>query len=335
MKLFFRLLCYLLFSLCFLSSVTAQTADSKAYFDIDERKIVETKWKYTYALHLESNTIIHQAEDTYEYFLYFRYNYTYEQYLNGKFSRGTWRMKEDNLFYRFKHIKQFRIAAVNKQVLILEFTQDNSRGTYQYHFVSVPAEEAPFIKPANELPLVKVEIDNPQEAKKRWWSFAKRKKKKKRKTSKTPKTSLTYISIELTGGGFYGGINPVTKDYVHIKNDGRLIRELQNEQDGLLVTKKTISRTELEKFAQSIIDKGFFEMKRMYDCESIICGKRLQQKPRPIPLRIAVAYGDRRKVITINIFGQDNRKVRYVDYPEELDQIIAGIQNMVHRLDPS
>ena len=212
--------------------------------------------------------------------------------------------------------------------------RDNSRGTYQYHFVNVLSEEAPFVKPANELPLVKVEIDNPQEAKKRWWSFAKR-KKRKRKKEKASKESLTYISIELTGGGFYGGINPVTKDFVHIKNDGRLIRELQNEQDGLLVTKKTISRAELEKFAEAIIDKGFFEMERVYNCESPICFKRLQKKPKPIPLRIAVAYGDRRKVITINIFGQDNRKIRYLDYPKELDQIIAGIQNMVHRIDPS
>ena len=41
------------------------------FFQVDERKLIETKWKYTYALHLESNTIIHRAEDTYEYFLYF------------------------------------------------------------------------------------------------------------------------------------------------------------------------------------------------------------------------------------------------------------------------
>jgi len=196
MKVFFRLLCYVLLSVFLLPSLLiAQIDNSKAYFDIDERKVVETKWKYAYALHLESNTIIHQAEDTYEYFLYFRYNYTYEQYLNGKFTRGTWKMAEDTLFYRFKHIKQFRIAAINKQVLVLEFTQDNSRGTYQYHFISVPSEKAPFVKPANELPLVKVEIDNPQEAKKRWWSFAKRKKrKKKKKREKAPEESLTYIS---------------------------------------------------------------------------------------------------------------------------------------------
>ena len=101
-------------------------AQPATYFEIDERKIVETKWKYTYALHLESNTIIHQAEDKYEYFLYFRYNNTFEQYLNGKFTRGNWKLKKEVLHYKFKHIKKFTIAGVNQQVLILEFTQSNS-----------------------------------------------------------------------------------------------------------------------------------------------------------------------------------------------------------------
>lgn len=310
------------------------TAQTPTYFEIDERKIVETKWKYTYALHLESNTIIHQAEDKYEYFLYFRYNNTFEQYLNGKFTRGNWKLKKEVLHYKFKHIKKFLIAGVNQQVLILEFTQANSKGTYQYHFTRVSDETAPFIKPKNELPLVKVEVDNPNASKKKWWSFAKKRKRKKRKPT-PPKEQLTYISIEVTGGGFYGGINPVYRDYIQIKNDGRLIREFKSEEDGLITTKRTIPRTELERFAQSIVDKGFFEMERIYTCDSHICEQRKAKKPSPIPLRIAVAYGDRRKVITISIFGKDERRIKYVDYPAALDQIIAGIQNMVHRLDAS
>ncbi len=309
------------------------SAQNPYYFTIDERKIVETKWKYTYALHLESNTIIHQAEDTYEYFLYFRYNNTYEQYLNGKFTRGNWKLKKEVLHYKFKHIKNFTIAAVNQQALILEFTQSNSKGTYQYHFTRVTDEEAPFIKPINELPLVKVEVENPNATKRKWWQFSKKKKRKKRNT--TPKEQLTYINIELTGGGFYGGINPVYRDYIQIKNDGRLIREFKSEEDGLITTKRTIPRVELERFAQSIMDKGFFDMQRIYTCETHICEKRKAKKPSPIPLRIAVAYGDRRKVITISIFGKDGRQTKYVDYPQELDKIIAGIQNMVHRLDAS
>jgi len=313
---------------------TSWSAAQPPNLEIEERKLVETKWKYTYALHLESNTIIHQAEEAYEYFLYFRYNNTYVQFLNGKFSRGNWKLKKETLQYKFKHIKKFTIAAITSQVLVLEFTQANSKGTYQYHFTKASEEEAPFIKPINELPLVKVEVENPNASKRKWWAFPKRKKRKK-SSNNQPKKQLTYINIELTGGGFYGGINPVYRDFIHIKNDGRLIREFKSEENGLITTKRTIPRTELERFAQSIVDKGFFNMERLYTCETHICEKRKARKPSPIPLRIAVAYGDRRKVITISIFGKDDRKMKYVDYPIALDQIIATIQNMVHRLDAS
>jgi len=313
----------------------AQTPEASVdYFEIDERKIVETKWKYAYALHLESNTIIHKAENTYEYFLYFRYNYTYEQFLNGKFSRGNWRLIEEDLHYSFKHINKFTIAAIDKQVMVLEFTQENSRGTYQYHFTRVSTADVPFVKPINELPLVNVEINNPQQTKKKWWAFSKKRKRKKKEAA-APKLPLTYISIEITGGGFYGGIDPVERDYIQIKNDGRLIREFKTAYNGLIVTKKTIPRQELEKFVQSVIDKDFFNMERIYDCESVICQERKTEQPKPIPLRIAIAYGDRRKVITITIFGKDERKIKYVPYPEALDHIIAGIQNMAHRIDTS
>lgn len=315
--------------------ILAQTPEESAnYFEIDERKIIETKWKYAYALHLESNTIIHKAENTYEFFLYFKYNYTYEQFLNGKFSKGNWRLIDEELYYSFKHINQFTIAAIDKQVMILEFTQANSRGTYQYHFTKVNSSDAPFVKPVNELPLVNVEINNPQQTKKKWWAFGKKRKRKKQQAA-AAKVPLTYISIEITGGGFYGGIDPVERDYIQIKNDGRLIKEFKTAYNGLMVTKKTIPRQELEKFAQSIIDKGFFDMERIYNCESLICQERKTEQPTPIPLRIAVAYGDRRKVITISIFGKDERKIQYVPYPEALDHIIAGIQNMAHRIDAS
>jgi len=60
-----------------------------SFFSVDERKIVETKWRYTYAMHLESSTIIHQADEGYEFFLYFKYDYTYQQFLNGEFDKGV------------------------------------------------------------------------------------------------------------------------------------------------------------------------------------------------------------------------------------------------------
>ncbi|HHH50025.1 MAG TPA: hypothetical protein ENK52_03495 [Saprospiraceae bacterium] len=302
---------------------------------VDERKIVETKWRYTYALHLESNTIIHQAEENYDFYLHFRYDYTYEQYLNGRMTKGTWSLNGRDLFYRFKHINKFVIADINKKSLTLEFNQPNSKGTYQYHFIRVESKDAPFVKPANELPDVNVEALHPNKKKRNWLAFGKRKNKKKAKRKKAPEEKETYISIELIGGGYYGGIDPVIRDYIQIKSNGRLIKEFKSLQNGLIVTKKDIPREELEAFAEFVVSQNFFEFERIYDCETSLCLKRKKMKPTPIPLRLVIAYGTRKKVITISIWGRDRNSVRYVNYPPALDKIIEAIQKMAHRIDQS
>ncbi len=311
----------------------AQKRDSlggTSFFAVDERKIVETKWRYTYAMHLESNTIIHQADEAYEFFLYFKYDYTYQQFLNGEFDKGIWSINEDVLFYKFKHINKFVINDIDKEKLILEFKQPNSKGTYQYHFIAVTSDEAPFVKPANELPEINVEVINPKMNKKRWWA---NKRKKIFKKKKEEEFAQTYINIELIGGGFYGGIDPVIRDYIHIKSDGRLIKEFKSANNGLVVTRKNISRDELEDFAEYIIKQKFFDFDRLYDCNTSVCQKRKADVPTPIPLRLAVAYGNRKKVITIAIWGEDDRRMQYVDYPPALDKIIDAIQRMAHRMD--
>ena len=301
-----------------------------SFFSVDERKIVETKWRYTYAMHLESSTIIHQADEGYEFFLYFKYDYTYQQFLNGEFDKGIWSINDDELFYKFKHINKFVIADIDSDKLILEFKQPNSSGTYQYHFISVTSDEAPFIKPANELPDINVDAVNPKLNKKRWWAS---KRKKRIKSRKKDEVADTYINIELIGGGYYGGIDPVIRDYIHIKSDGRLIKEFKSLSNGLQVTKKNISRDELEDFAEYIIKQKFFDFDRIYDCDTSTCQKRKAHSPTPIPLRLAIAYGNRKKVVTIAVWGDDGKRVQYVDYPPALDNIIDAIQRMAHRID--
>lgn len=299
-----------------------------SFFAVNERKIVETKWRYTYAMHLESNTVIHQADEDYNFFLYFKYDYTYEQFLNGEFDKGIWSINDDELFYKFKHINKFVINDIDKEKLILEFNQPNSKGTYQYHFIAVESKDAPFIKPANELPDINVEAIDPKSSKKRWWAT-----KRKRRKKKVQEVAETYINIELIGGGYYGGIDPVIRDYIHIKSDGRLIKEYKSITNGLSVTKKNISRDELEDFAEYVIKQKFFDFDRIYDCNTSVCQKRKADSPTPIPLRLAIAYGNRKKVITIAIWGEDDRRVQYVDYPPALDNIIDAIQRMALRID--
>nr|MCU0346484.1 hypothetical protein [Saprospiraceae bacterium] len=143
----------------------------------------------------------------------------------------------------------------------------------------------------------------------------------------------TYINVEVIGGGYYGGIDPVLKDFIKIKTDGRLVKEYESVHNGLIVTKKNIPREELEMFADYVVKQGFFDFERAYDCPDQHCQRRKGEKPTPIPLRIAITYGERKKVVTIAIWGKDDRGIRYVDYPPQLDNIIDAIQRMASRLE--
>ncbi len=299
----------------------------------DERLLVESKWRYTYTLHAPSNTIIHRADRQYDYYLYFRFDYSYQQYLNGKLTLGNWSLDGRTLYYSFQNVEKFTVAQLTSNKLILEFNPPNGKGAFQYHFIRVNSDEAPFPRPANELPEVIVEALKPSkqsssEPRKGLFSWLRRKEPRAK-----PHKDLVEINIELIGGGYYGGIDPVVKDYIRIKSDGRLIQEFQSLNGGLYINKKNIPREELEQFIEWVAKQGFFKMEKMYDCTDPLCFQRKAQKPVPIPLRLSITYGNVRKVVTIAIWGEDDRKIRYVDYPVELDAIIDAIQRMAHRLE--
>ncbi len=300
-----------------------------------ENLLVETRWKYAYTVHLESNTVVHQAEETYEQFLYFRYDYNFRHYVNGSISEGYWKMDGGELECPIKQLKKFGISNLTDHSLDLEFSRPGQKGAFAYHFNRVEPSEAPFLRPVNELPEVLVEAENPNLfqkviAKKEEKRAARRRKKEAEKKTAEPEV---FVSIELIGGGFYGGIDPVLRDYVVIKNDGRLIKEFKSVNHELTVTKKTIPREELVRFAEWCVGQRFFEMKRQYDCEKSFCEKRKNQRPQPIPLRISVTYGNVRKMVTVSIWGYDDAGVKYVDYPPQLDLIIDAIQRMANRLE--
>lgn len=324
-------ICSCFFLMC---SLLSNAQDEGYQFSpIEESALLETKWKYTFALHLESNTIIHKADDFYAYYLYFKYNHQYQEFLNGKVKGGIWSMEGKTLQYSFKDIDAFEIAALTGDQLVLQFKKPNATGTYQYHFKRVETNQAPFVRAWNELPEVKVEAEGIKKESvfKKWWSFKKKKKKRNKRKEESIARLEPYINIELIGGGYYGGIDPVLRDFIHVKSDGRLIKEFKSVHQGLQVNKKNLPREEVLKFVEWCKDKGYFELERMYDCSSAACQKRKRLEPKPIPLRLAISYGNRRKVITISIWGQDDSNTRYVDYPPLLDEIIDEIQKMAHR----
>jgi hypothetical protein len=322
---------FLLLICSFLTFSTAK-AQRFGYPTVQERQLIGTKWRYAYTLHLESNTTVHQADKEYQYFLFFKYDYTFEQFLHGKLTKGNWSLGGGTLFYPFRNIKKFEIAAINNKTLVLEFQQPNSNGTYQYHFVQVETAIAPFVRPADELPEVVVEAEPKEPRRRSWWSIL-RGGNDEAKKAEAAKKQQTYISVELVGGGYYGGIDPVIKDFISINTEGRLIHEYQTVNQPLRVIKKNIPRAELELFAEYVVNNKFFELQRLYDCTNLACEKRKKMKPTPIPLRLMISYGDKRRVITIAVWGEDNTKIRYTEYPQSLDYIIEAIRKMTHRLE--
>jgi len=341
----------------------AQITDSAAtiYPAINENLFVNTKWKYTYTTHAESNTIIHKADEAYEYFLFFRYDYGYQMYLNGSHSTGLWKLnKEQNeVNYKFRKVDWWRLASFSEEALVLEFTM-NRKSSYRYHFIRVADADAPFERAPNDLPDIDVNYAESIKKKdennyadflakrgikynKTVWERrkARREKRAQKRIARLQKTERgrailarespkEMMQIELVGGGFYGGVDPVYRNMILIKTDGRVIREYQSELQGLQVYKHNISRENLEELVKFIEEKNFFEFDQIYTCNSKACLKRMENKPRPIALRIAITKGVRRKIITIPIWDGRGKANALIDYPEELDVIVRAIENIAN-----
>ena len=327
-----------------------------------ERTLVEAKWRYVYTVHAGSSTIIHEAGDDYQFYLYFRYDYTAEEFLNGHYERKAWALAGDLIYYPFRNVKLFRVVQAGRDRLALEFTQPNSKGAYQYHFARVDDADAPFIKPVNQLPTVTVEGVTKQRRRRRilprgddavagvkeerrWWPLARRDKeerlaarqerRRERAAAKAAKREVKRRTrdgvlaedamIEMTGGGFFGGIDPVMRDHTVIKPGGRLVKEFKTVQTDLRRTTLDLDVTEYNRLVAFIRDQGFFDLERSYDCTSEVCVRRKRQKPTPVPLRIAVSDGKRKKVVNVSIYGTDERGGRYVDYPPALEEVIQAV----------
>jgi hypothetical protein len=136
------------------------------------------------------------------------------------------------------------------------------------------------------------------------------------------------MQVELVGGGFFGGVDPVYRNMILIKSDGQVIKEYQSALQGLQVSKHTIERETLEDLVAFIEDHHFFEFDQTYACEVAACEKRLQNKPRPIALRLAVTKGVRRKIVTIPIWDGRGKQHSFINYPDELDAIVRAIMNV-------
>lgn len=313
-----QLLYYCLLCLCCWAAVPAsgQISDSTArqYPAINEDLLIHTRWKYTYTTHAESNTVIHRADETYDHFIFFRYDYFYLMYLNGKHSTGQWQLNkaQNEVLCPFRRVEWWRLAQFNEQTLILEFTM-NRKSSYRYHFVRVTAEEAPFSPLPNDLPDVEVDFGTPKAAsnqlayeaylqergiqynagrwERRQQRRTRREARRRARLQKTARgrailereTPKEMLQIELMGGGFAGGVDPVYRNMVVIKTDGQVIKEYKSALQGLQVSKHTIDREVLEKLVTFIKNSAFLTSIKLTVVRHLPASADSPTNPAPSP----------------------------------------------------
>ena len=294
---------------------------TKVPAQMSAENLFETHWRYTYTLHVETNSLIHQAGDQWQHFLWFRADSVCKQDLNGKTSESIWKVDGQRLLFSFRQKNTFAVARLNEFSLELESNAPDGKGIHLHHFVKVKKEDSPFARELNTLPVVQVQtvpLIYPDSV-------------SKAQTSIVPAEEEGF-SVELVGGGYYGGINPVQHDYITITNEGRLIHEFETAMGERFTRKTTIPKDELEKFLEwAATEQRFFELENNYDCKTPECEKRKTAKPLPVPLRLRIAKGERVKIIAISIWGLDKNGRRYIAYPPELDRIVDAIQRMANK----
>ena len=136
-----------------------------------------------------------------------------------------------------------------------------------------------------------------------------------------------HIDIYVSGGGFRGGINPLIHNYIMISSSGLLQRLYETETEGKVKTEKMIDREILLDFVKWTAENGFFEMDRKYECadDDRICQSRLKQYPKPIPLKLVIAVGPYRNVVTIPMYAPHLQDNDLIDYPKEIRKIVEAI----------
>jgi len=138
----------------------------------------------------------------------------------------------------------------------------------------------------------------------------------------------TFIQIRLEGGGFYGGINPVTENIRMIRTTGEILIHTKQLYTGERNDTLFASRDEVEKLARFIRDNGFFNLKDMYDCDpsNEECNERKKKYPPPVPLQVDVTIGNMRKSVTVTVFEKG-----MIDYPESFEAIVDRISELIAR----
>jgi hypothetical protein len=137
-----------------------------------------------------------------------------------------------------------------------------------------------------------------------------------------------FIQVSLEGGGFYGGINPVTENTRMITTTGEILIHTDQLYTGERNDTLFTSRLEVEKLARFIRDSGFFTLNDTYDCDpsDAECNDRKEKYPPAVPLQLDVTIGEMRKAVTVTVFEKG-----MIEYPESFGAIVDRINELITR----
>lgn len=140
------------------------------------------------------------------------------------------------------------------------------------------------------------------------------------------------IEIFISGGGLYTGVNPTVFNRLTIYNSGLVHKETKTKLQGEKIEDKKISKDELRKLAQFIIDQGFFDFNNLYDCngKDKDCITRLKMNPEPSPLTVVLTVGARRKKIYVALYAP-RMESNWVNYPANLEKIVDAIYGVTEK----
>lgn len=324
MKEYRQVLCFSLFvCLCLLQKAEAQLVSSK------EQLLRNACWQYSYSTALPEQQIIQKAQRQEPKTICFLPEGKALQQVGTDTEQQRWSIASDSLFLRIGFIESWRIAYLNKRLLVLEYQLPNGR-SYQNYYRALQGEEKPEQYQIEE-DIIPIYAGNQPQKQEKYRHLRDEKGKRgrqKRKSTRDYQPEAPLIQIEMIGGGYFGGPDPIYRNMLVIYSDGRVLHEIKSEKQGLRVSKKQIARQTLEELAEFIEKKRFFDFEQSYPCQSRACQERLMKEPRPVAFRLVVTYKHRRKVVALPIWEGPNKANGLLDYPEELDAIVQAIERL-------
>jgi hypothetical protein len=150
------------------------------------------------------------------------------------------------------------------------------------------------------------------------------------RSSQRVPTSLSkkeFIKIYISGGGLKAGVNPKIKDIVTIDNSGFVKKDYESLLGGKYTYSKKVSKDDIIKLAEYIINKGFFDFPEEYVCIEGCEKLETLSGPKPIPLKIIVEVGAERHTVFVPIYAPEMEGYKS-NYPKELTDIVDAIHDI-------